>query len=1129
MQIKNSKLFPALTAAGLLAGLSAQAASFSTDFNSFGIPPGSTVAGSAEIDSSNGFGIGGSGVLKITSNAAGQQGGFYISDFASGAEITNFRLSAKVAIGGGTDRPADGMAFAFGSSVPGGGFGEEGAGNGIIVTFDTWDNNGGDTAPSIELKYPGLATEVRPMSTGGAGNPWREGGRQPFGYDADLNPDPIIKDGAGNPLSLQTFKSNSSPNDASFVDLTIELFADNTLSLSWSNVVVLDHIAIPYTPVAGGTFAFGARTGGATEFHLIDNLQIYANFNPGPVTLTEQPQDATITETKTATFSVALDGTPPFSVKWYRNDVEIPGADQPSYTTPPANLGMDGSRYHAEVTNPLSPTPVKSSDAILHVGAGTLFLSGSTRGQTDKVYLNFSKGVNLDGSYTIDGGVGVTKKSYGASHSEVVLDVTGLVQDANYNVSVTGVTGEDNSVLIPAQVDFVLHHGFGAYCNDFETDDILPGATGGRAAIGDNGSGDGRAMHLTDNGVGGACGQFFIPNLAGDAPLANLHAKWSSRVFSSGDPADGYSFNWGSDVAAGCSGSEEGNGSGLTVDVDTFDNGCGNCDNGTDIGLEIKWKGARVAYEHTSKKFLAKGTFVDAEVVVTPDGTATFTYDDVTLSAKLPGYGAGISKGNFAFVARTGGANEDAWLDNVCINSANLGAVSIVTPPADATTPVGSSATFTAQVDGSYPYSYQWLVNGQPVPGATGSRFTVKAASILQDNSKVSVIVKNDFSTATSSEATLHVDSAANALGNYCHDFDDNILPEGSKAFSNIAGFNIVGGSAADGIIHLTEAHVNGANGVLWIPDQNPGVRLDRLLARWRTLIGAGDGSGADGYSFNWGFDVPNNGGNTEGTGTGLSVTVDTWDNGCGNCQDNGSDLGIEIKWNANRVAYLHTDKAALRKNQFVDTEVSVTPEGLATFNFDGLVISANLPGYHGIVGGNFSFAASTGGENDNQWIDDVRINCFDLGNLAVTQQPADVTIQPGQSASFVADVDGLFPYSYQWTSNNVAIPGANYRLYTTPALNNSADGAKYKLTITNPRGTISTREAVISLPPTLAIANVGNNVTLSWVASGYTLQSTKKIESDPSATVWTTVGTTSPVNQAVSSSESVFYRLIKN
>src|SRR4051812_37084536 len=58
----------------------------------------------------------------------------------------------------------------------------------------------------------------------------------------------------------------------------------------------------------------------------------------------------------------------------------------------------------------------------------------------------------------------------------------------------------------------------------------------------------------------------------------------------------------------------------------------------------------------------------------------------------------------------------------------------------------------------------------------------------------------------------------------------------------------------------------------------------------WKRKIAAGGGGGADGYSFNWGTDLATGGVGEEGTGTGLSVTIDTFDNG-------GGETGIEIKW----------------------------------------------------------------------------------------------------------------------------------------------------------------------------------------------------------------------------------------
>src|SRR5205807_1846354 len=113
------------------------AAQFFSDFNS-GVPAGTVAVGTppATVDASGG--IGNSGVLKLTDNGTGRQGTFYVNDFAGGAAVTNFRAAFRLAIGGGTSRPADGMGFAFGTDIGGGSFGEEGAGTGINVTFDTW-------------------------------------------------------------------------------------------------------------------------------------------------------------------------------------------------------------------------------------------------------------------------------------------------------------------------------------------------------------------------------------------------------------------------------------------------------------------------------------------------------------------------------------------------------------------------------------------------------------------------------------------------------------------------------------------------------------------------------------------------------------------------------------------------------------------------------------------------------------------------------------------------------------------------------------------------------------------------------------------------------------------------------
>jgi hypothetical protein len=114
---------------------------------------------------------------------------------------------------------------------------------------------------------------------------------------------------------------------------------------------------------------------------------------------------------------------------------------------------------------------------------------------------------------------------------------------------------------------------------------------------------------------------------------------------------------------------EEGTGTGLSVTVDTFDNGGGEAP-----GLEIKWRGARVAFDNIdpdpglAKDFLRKNQFVEADVKVDTAGNATFTYDGRVLTATFAGW-TGIAGGNFVFGARTGGASDNHWIDDVLIET----------------------------------------------------------------------------------------------------------------------------------------------------------------------------------------------------------------------------------------------------------------------------------------------------------------------------------------------------------------------------------------------------------------------------------------------------------------------------
>ena len=93
----------------------------------------------------------GSGFVSINDAVAAFKDAMVLPDLDPGATaVIGFRFNAKVRIGGGTARPADGMSFSFADPtdavVAGGTLGEEGTTTGLVVSFDTWDNRDGGSA-----------------------------------------------------------------------------------------------------------------------------------------------------------------------------------------------------------------------------------------------------------------------------------------------------------------------------------------------------------------------------------------------------------------------------------------------------------------------------------------------------------------------------------------------------------------------------------------------------------------------------------------------------------------------------------------------------------------------------------------------------------------------------------------------------------------------------------------------------------------------------------------------------------------------------------------------------------------------------------------------------------------------
>ncbi|MDB6121677.1 MAG: Immunoglobulin I-set domain protein [Pedosphaera sp.] len=91
---------------------------------------------------------------------------------------------------------------------------------------------------------------------------------------------------------------------------------------------------------------------------------------------------------------------------------------------------------------------------------------------------------------------------------------------------------------------------------------------------------------------------------------------------------------------------------------------------------------------------------------------------------------------------------------------------SFLTPPADVTAYSGTPVTFSVVASGTTPLHYQWLRGNSPIAGATSSALSFTCHYPADDAATFKVVVTNVVGTATSSIATLTVQTNLNVVYN---------------------------------------------------------------------------------------------------------------------------------------------------------------------------------------------------------------------------------------------------------------------------------------------------------------------------------------------------------------------------
>jgi len=128
-----------------------------------------------------------------------------------------------------------------------------------------------------------------------------------------------------------------------------------------------------------------------------------------------------------------------------------------------------------------------------------------------------------------------------------------------------------------------------------------------------------------------------------------------------------------------------------------------------------------------------------------------------------------------------------------------------------------------------------------------------------------------------------------------------------------------------------------------------------------------------------------------------------------------------------------------------------------------------------------------TGGLTERVYIDDLQVNAGSLAAPVITRLN-DATAPELGIATFNVIVEGLPPFSYQWFSNSVAIPGATGSGYTTPTAYRTMEGTTYSVAVSNPCGTTTgsahlhvNQDTVAPFPLWISLDGTGTTLLLDY------------------------------------------------
>ena len=388
-----------------------------------------------------------------------------------------------------------------------------------------------------------------------------------------------------------------------------------------------------------------------------------------------------------------------------------------------------------------------------------------------------------------------------------------------------------------------------------------------------------------------------------------------------------------------------------------------------------------------------------------------------------------------------------------------------ITQPTNATVEVGGSAAFSVQTFGTLPLSYQWLFNGNTLPGATNASLTLYNVSPAMGGD-YAVLVTNEYGSALSATAVLSVMPAPQ-----CTSWPTGIVSwwrAESDAYDHFGinnGYPIGNTSYAFGRVGLGFMF-DGAGDMVLLTNQSSlqlqSFTIETWIRRGSSTV-ASFGSGGNGVLFGYG-----NGGYLcylNGAGSlffakqGQAAVVSAW-------QIADTNLHHVAITKSNTVISFYLDGTNISSTTYNQTFVFNTPLGIGgrPDNLDNSFLGTidDLAFYN---------RSLTGAEVQAIHLAGVSGKCVIPLLPKFTLQPTNVTVSAGGVARLAAAFGGTPPFAIQWSQNGASVSGATNASLVISNVQPSQSGS-YRIAVANAFGVDQSSNAVLNVVVVSAFGN---------------------------------------------------------